>query len=228
MCVVVDWRKPVRKRPHTFSIWWSTSAYHVLCAERLLLQRRSVETVHPCRAETMVEEQSLAVVRSLLLAHVHQALTCDDSFHNSLFGSSLLIGVSAIFLVQNPTSNSIKAPLSEQLEMSDEERRAANQPAIAIYSAKWTVSIALSYALFSQTLIALSNRPMDAPGSLKINSRDVRLLPRVLLLRIFLCLPLVYKMWALTFLGSISGLLRACLPWEWWSSLERHGGLMET
>ena len=146
-----------------------------------------------------------------------------DSFHNTLFGSTLILGVTVVFLIQHINDSAVESSGTE-----GSRDGSTTHQATAIYAAKWTISVSLSLALMNQTLIALLNRSLDPPGTLKIDNRHLRLLPRILLIPILLCLPISKDISILSFLGSVSGLLLVCLQWEWWSSLERGGGIIET
>ena len=149
-----------------------------------------------------------------------------SSFHNALFGATLILGVTVVFLLQHVDDSATKPIESSEPTLKEDEN--ATQLELAIHTAKWTVSISLAVVLVNQTMIALLNRSLDPPGTLKVNSRILRLLPRNLLLPIILCLPIERSISVLFFLGIVSIVLVACLPCEWWSSLERSGGIIET
>ncbi len=137
-------------------------------------------------------------------------------------GSTLILGVSSVPLIQNPYVNA---------DMPKIENRSttASDPQLAsiIYSAKWTVSVSLAITVTCQTSIALLSRSLDRKGSLKISNRYVRLLPRMVMIGAVLCLPIDRNMAGSTFLSIIVSLLLICLFWEWFVSLERDGGIFE-
>lgn len=81
--------------------------------------------------------------------------------------------------------------------------------------------------MICQTGIALLSRSLDRKKSLKISNRYVRLLPRMLLVAIVICLPIERSMAASTFLAIVVSLLLVCLIWEWIVSLEHDGGVFE-
>ncbi|KAI4251470.1 MAG: hypothetical protein LQ352_004832 [Teloschistes flavicans] len=150
-------------------------------------------------------------------------------FHHVLFASTLILSITFVFLVQHPRDNSVwrhEEALAER-EAETEGEDAALRLAIAIYAARWTVSFNLALILLCQTLATLMHRSLDPPRTLKVNNRYLRVLPRILLIPIVICLAIDRTMNSLTFLGIISGLLLACLPWEWWASLEHDGGVFE-
>ena len=124
-------------------------------------------------------------------------------------------------LIENPRLNAKKSQIEGREIASNADR------ALIIYSAKWSVSISLSIAIICQTGIALSNRSLDRKGSLKISNRYVRMLPRMLVVAVVICLPIDRSMSGNIFLGIIVTLLFGCLFWEWIVSLERDGGLFE-
>ncbi|KAL8797774.1 MAG: hypothetical protein Q9195_000126 [Heterodermia aff. obscurata] len=109
-------------------------------------------------------------------------------FHTVLFGSTLILGVSVVFLIQHIKDSAVGSP-----ETEGQRDESAIHQVTAIDAAKWTISVALSLALMNQTLIALLDRSMDPPGSLKINNRLLRLLPRILLIPILLSIDPVQE-----------------------------------
>lgn len=137
-------------------------------------------------------------------------------------GSTLILGVSSVPLIQNPTVTAVKPLVGD-------ESTTASDPNLTpiIYTAKWAVSISLSITVTCQTGIALLNRSLDRKGSLKVSNRYVRLLPRMLLVAIVLCLPIDREMRANVFMAIVVFLLLVCLYWEWIVSLERDGGVLE-
>lgn len=124
-------------------------------------------------------------------------------------------------LIENPRLNADKSQI-EGREIASNAGRA-----LIIYSAKWSVSISLSIAIICQTGIALLSRSLDRKGSLKISNRYVRMLPRMLVVAIVICLPIDRSMSGNIFMSIIVTLLFGCLFWEWVVSLERDGGLFE-
>ena len=124
-------------------------------------------------------------------------------------------------LIENPRLNAKKSQIEGREIASNADR------ALTIYSAKWAVSISLSIAIICQTGIALLNRSLDRKGSLKISNRYVRMLPRMLIVAVVICLPIDRSMSGNIFLGIIVTLLFGCLFWEWIVSLERDGGFFE-
>ena len=137
-------------------------------------------------------------------------------------GSTLILGVSSVPLIQNPGVNAEPPRLQDQrIPASDSDL----SPVIS--TAKWAVSISLSITVACQTGIALLSRSLDRKGSLKISNRYVRLLPRLVLVVIVMCLPIDRHMVASSFMGIVVSLLLVCMFWEWIVSLESDGGLFE-
>ena len=141
------------------------------------------------------------------------------SFHVTMFGNTLILGVTLTYLLQN-----IHTSAHDPSEGEDEEAR---KLALSILSAKWVASCTLAIILFNLTKIALLNRSLDGPNTLKINNRYVRLLPRLVVAVVILCLPLAKRMDSITYLSVLSWLLIPLLAWEWVASLDSGGGLVE-
>ena len=136
-----------------------------------------------------------------------------------MFGATLMLGVTFLFFIKNLHTNSVDPSHGEDEDI--------HKLAVAMYSAKWTASVTLSIVLFNQTRIALMNRSLDGPKTLIVNNRHLRLLPRLLIIPIILCLPIVDGMSGGLYLGIVSTILVPCLLWEWIASLEYGGGLVE-
>ena len=143
-------------------------------------------------------------------------------FHVFMSGSTLILGVSSVPLIQNPGVNA-EAPRLEgrSLTASDSDLSSV------VSTAKWVVSISLSITVACQTGIALLSRSLDTKGSLKISNRYVRLLPRLVLVAIVMCVPIDQRMVASSFMGIVVSLLLICMFWEWIVSLESDGGFFE-
>lgn len=133
-----------------------------------------------------------------------------------------MLGVSISFLLQNPRANAVN-PSSSTSPNSDADFRLAG----AIYTAKWTVACTLSSVILCQTFIALLSCSLDAPRTLKISSRYLRLLPRLFVITIALLLPIDRVLSSMAYLGVLAAVLMLCLVWEWTASLERGGGIIE-
>ena len=154
--------------------------------------------------------------------HTHLLTLGLLSFHVTMSGSTLILGVSSVPLIQNPIANAVKHPEADESPTDSDPDLTS-----IIYSAKWAVAVSLSITVTCQTGIALLNRSLDRKGSLKVSNRYVRLLPRVILVAVVLCLPIDREMRANFFMVIVVCLLLMCLYWEWVVSLERDGGVFE-
>ena len=143
------------------------------------------------------------------------------SFHTIMFHATLILGVGVVFIVQNPLNNAIAPspadnPTPEEIAL-----------AFFIFNAKWSTSVSLSVTMICLSVIATLSRSLDKPGSLKVTSRYVRLLPRLGLIIVAICLPIDQSMRGVNFLGILVLMLSGCLFWEWYASLESDGGIFE-
>jgi len=98
---------------------------------------------------------------------------------------SLLILVTSIgFIVDNQDGSGVAVVV-----------QAEEYPSVIInyiHTAVWSASVSLSVTLASMTGIALLNRPLDPPKTLWINSRLLRLAPRMLGVVVLCCIPLIH------------------------------------
>ncbi len=147
-----------------------------------------------------------------------------ESAHTSMFHATIVLGVSVLFLTQHPQNNAIKPELPP--DPSDDQKSAATL-AVLMSKAEWCVSVSFSVTTLCLSIIALLSRSLDKPGTLKMTNRYIRLLPRLILIIVALCLPINGYLYGVTFLGILMGLLALCLLWEWFASLEREGGIFE-
>ena len=106
-----------------------------------------------------------------------------------MYEGLLTLAASILFLVQHTNATADVTPgiteraTSETLT-PEEEARFTNY-------ALWSASASLGIVLFTMTSIALLDRPLDKPKTLIINSRLVRLAPRVPAIVVICCLPLI-------------------------------------
>jgi hypothetical protein len=75
--------------------------------------------------------------------------------------------------------------------------------------------------------IVLLNQSIDAPGTLLVNNRYLRLGMRAVAVVILLCLPINSDLSNRVYLGTIAGLLQATVWWEYITGLERGAKLIE-
>ena len=136
-----------------------------------------------------------------------------------MFASTIILGVSIGYLISNPFANAIDPSHGE-----DEEK---HKFALSIYSAKWITATTLSMILFQLTKIAILNRSLDPPHTLKVNNRYLRLLPRFIVIAVTICLPIDRGMNGITMMSIIISVMIPCLLWEWAASLDSGGGFVE-
>ncbi len=77
------------------------------------------------------------------------------------------------------------------------------------------------------TVIALLNLPLDRPKTLIINSRWIRLAPRIPALAVICCLPLSEHLSGAGWCGGVTTTLYAVFLWEWIAGMERNWKLLE-
>ena len=94
--------------------------------------------------------------------------------------------------------------------------------------AKWDISVSLAIIVVSMTLIHLCDRPLDPPGTLKVNDRRIRLaVGRIPYITIVLCLPIKETISIYVFMGIIAFLTIALTMWEMHAAMEPGGGFFE-
>jgi hypothetical protein len=171
----------------------------------------------------MVENISMEVVSQKPWIEVSGADL--DRAHIVIFAALLILAASVLFLVQHPgakvsaiTASEVSA---ETDSLSDEE---VNH--FVLY-ALWSASISLCSAIFGMTLVALLNRPLDKPKTLLINSRWIRLAPRLPAVALIICLPLIPNLDAGIWCGAATSTLYVVFLWEWIAGLEKNWKLIE-
>ena len=141
-------------------------------------------------------------------------------FHIPMFSSFLTLVAGIMFIIRQAP----QALINQHIE-----RFHGEELAILTQDAIWTISISLCVALSSMTGLQLCDKPLDPPGTLKINNRYVRLAPRIPFLAITLCLPLVqdFQHNPFTMVGVLALLTISLMIWETSASMEAGGGLLE-
>ena len=142
-----------------------------------------------------------------------------------MFHATLILGVSIIFIIKHPTTNALvpdeaKAPALGEVGTERGLEQFMN-------SAKWCVGVYLSTIVACQTSLALLSRPLDPPGTMKIDNRYIRLAGRFIVIVVTVLLPLVRHMAGSVMLAVMLCLLVACMLWEWTVSLDRDGTIVE-
>lgn len=138
-----------------------------------------------------------------------------------MFQSALILGVSIVYVVQHPLDTSYEPPPEENPTTAEID------DANLMDKARWCLGISFSIVVICLSAIALLSRSLDKPGTLKITNRYLRLLPRLLLIVVAICLPLKQTMKAIDNLGIVVGCVVVILYWEWYASLDKTGGLFE-
>lgn len=94
-------------------------------------------------------------------------------------------------------------------------------------SAIWCIAVSLAIILLFMTFMALLDKPLDPPGTLRVNNRYVRLAPRIIYITVILSVPAKHDIDPSLFLGIASIMMILVTSWEWSVSLEKGGGLFE-
>ena len=68
---------------------------------------------------------------------------------------------------------------------------------------------------------SLLNRSLDPPGTLLINNRYLRMVPRAVVCIVVMCVPIVQNIDTSNFLGILIGLLQPLILWELVASMEK-------
>ena len=144
-----------------------------------------------------------------------------SSSHTIMFHATLILGVSVVFIVQHPSNNAKQPPPAEN--PTQDEINATH----FMYKAKWCMAISFSITIFCLSSIATLSRSLDKPGSLKVTNRYLRILPRMGLIAVAMCLPIEKSQTGTSFLGTLVAILGSVLVWEWYASLESSGGVFE-
>jgi hypothetical protein len=129
-----------------------------------------------------------------------------------MFGALLILAAAVLSLVQHNNSNS--ETVETDLEGPEAEERNILRHAL------WTASSSLSIVLVAMTHIALLNRPLDKPKTLVINSRWIRLAPRIPAIVLIMCLPL-FHLSGWSWCGLAPLILYIVFLWEFFAGMER-------
>jgi hypothetical protein len=68
---------------------------------------------------------------------------------------------------------------------------------------------------------ALLNKSLDPPRTLVINNRYLRMVPRVMVCIVVMCLPIINDINATAFLGILVALLQSLTLWEYVAAMEK-------
>jgi ABC-type Fe3+-siderophore transport system permease subunit len=98
---------------------------------------------------------------------------------------------------------------------------------VLVYKAIWNMAASLSLIIFSMTLQALADKPLDPPGTLLVNSRYLRLSSRIVYIIVILLVPIKADISVSLFMGIAGVGLSMIIWWEWIVSLEQPARLLE-
>ena len=150
-----------------------------------------------------------------------------------MFHATLILGVSNLFIIANPFTNALPtegesgSETDKPTPVSDSTQTEERSLETFMYSAKWTVGVSFAVLVGCQIILALLSRNLDKPGTMKIDNRYIRLLPRLLICIIAVLLPLARKMVGSVMLAILLGCTTATLWWEWITSLDKTGMVFE-
>lgn len=166
--------------------------------------------------------------------------------HIPIFASILLLDASLLYLVQTDfeesgvtTTNDTSTVAGRQVltllsrqESSDSttdttSTETSAEQAHYRQAATWTAAGSLSIALLSMILMSLMNRSLDRPGTLIVNNRYIRLLPRFIIIPIVLCLPIKQDLNIEVFIAIVMMLLMVVVYAEFILGLEKGAKFFE-
>lgn len=126
-----------------------------------------------------------------------------------------------MFLIRNVSQFAYNQN-EESVEIPEEELPFFKQSAV------WCIAGSLSIILFAMTIMALLDKPLDGPGTLRINNRYGRLASRFVFIIVVCTVPIKEHIDPILFLGIASVGLQMVATYEWYASLETGGtGLIE-
>jgi len=131
----------------------------------------------------------------------------------TMFGALLIVAASVLFLVKNDSTEAA-AIHSDSTDPASEQRHFT-------LLAVWSASTSLAIVVLSMTHIALLNRPLDKPNTLVVNSRYIRLAPRIPAIVLIMCLPLIHNFTGSSWCGGASIILALVYMWESFAGLEK-------
>jgi hypothetical protein len=146
-----------------------------------------------------------------------------------MFGALLFLDASVLYLVKNRSARLINSKLeARQEDSSSSDEGNPGEIGQFAHHALWVASITLSITIACMTLISLLNRNLDAPKTLVINSRLIRIAPRLPATILIICLPLIPSMNGGTWCGAVVSVLYGVFMWEWIAGLERDWKIFES
>ena len=151
-------------------------------------------------------------------------------WHIPLFASILTFAASVMFILRHQPDEPFNSPPGEggttSSNSNNTEPISEDRLPGYLYSAIWTCTGSLAMTMFSMTAIALSDKSMDEPGTLKISNRYVRLSMRAVFIAVVMALPAAHLSVHL-YLGILALMLFMVGVWEWNVSLDQGGQIIE-
>lgn len=143
-----------------------------------------------------------------------------------MFGALLILAASTLFLVKHSTEG-FRSSFAKRSTPENTEAETATEDPFFILYALWSGSISVAVVILEMTLIAILNRSLDKPKTLLVNSRWVRLAPRIPAIIIIVCLPLLDGLTGSSWCGSVIVILCHVFFWEWIAGLEKYWKFLE-
>ncbi|OAP61237.1 hypothetical protein AYL99_03438 [Fonsecaea erecta] len=146
-------------------------------------------------------------------------------WHIPLFSSILTFASSVMFIIRHqPDAPYTSSPAAGA---SSEGQIAPDDLPRYMYRAVWTCATSLGIIMLSMTALALLDKSLDEPATLKINNRYIRLSGRAVFIVVIVCVPATPNIGAGLFLGIAACMLLGVTVWEWNVGLDRGGALIE-
>jgi hypothetical protein len=113
------------------------------------------------------------------------------------------------------------------LAQAEGETLTKEESRVLVYKAIWNMAASLALIIFSMTLQALADKPLDPPGTLLVNNRYLRLSSRILYIIVILLVPIKADISVSLFMGIAGVGLSMIIWWEWIVSLEQPARVLE-
>lgn len=141
-------------------------------------------------------------------------------WHIPLFSSLLTFVAGVMFILRHQHEQNYS-------QQQDESKLTPEAVARYIQNACWCCALSISIIVLSMLVLAILDRPLDKPGTLRLDNRYARMGARVFYIVFIMCLPIKTNINPALFLGLAGGGLSMITLWEWCSSLETGGGFIE-
>jgi low temperature requirement protein LtrA len=141
-------------------------------------------------------------------------------WHIPLFASLLTFVAAVMFILRHQNEQNYS-------QQKDESTLTPEEVTNYIYNAVWTCATSISIIVLSTLILAILDRPLDKPGTLRVDNRYIRMGGRVAYQIFVMCLPIKKDINPALFLGLAGGGLVMLTMYEWSASLERGGSFIE-